>query len=122
MPCACGKCGSERLHKLGEVVSKTLECERALVDAATHRQLLDAFAGLQLLLHISESSSQRRAAVLRGTLGRLCAVQLGVVAGQRRLLGRVRLARDRLFGLRELRRDAVAIRSGSVDVALHSFF
>ena len=25
--CACGKCGSERLHKLGEVVSKTLECE-----------------------------------------------------------------------------------------------
>jgi transposase len=27
MPCACGKCGSERLHKLGEVVSKTLECE-----------------------------------------------------------------------------------------------
>src|SRR5271165_2190743 len=26
-PCACGKCGSERLHKLGEVVSKTLECE-----------------------------------------------------------------------------------------------
>src|SRR6516165_10271906 len=27
MSCACGKCGSERLHKLGEVVSKTLECE-----------------------------------------------------------------------------------------------
>src|SRR6185436_16224304 len=26
-PCACGKCGSERLHKLGEGVSKTLECE-----------------------------------------------------------------------------------------------
>ena len=26
-PSACGKCGSERLHKLGEVVSKTLECE-----------------------------------------------------------------------------------------------
>lgn len=26
-PCACGKCGSERLHKLGEVVAKTLECE-----------------------------------------------------------------------------------------------
>jgi transposase len=26
-PCACGRCGSERLHKLGEVVSKTLECE-----------------------------------------------------------------------------------------------
>jgi transposase len=26
-PCACGKCGSGRLHKLGEVVSKTLECE-----------------------------------------------------------------------------------------------
>ena len=26
-PCACGKCGSLRLHKLGEVVSKTLECE-----------------------------------------------------------------------------------------------
>jgi transposase len=26
-PCACGKCGSVRLHKLGEVVSKTLECE-----------------------------------------------------------------------------------------------
>src|ERR1700723_3668598 len=26
-PCACGKCGSERLHKLGEVISKTLECE-----------------------------------------------------------------------------------------------
>jgi transposase len=27
-PCACDKCGSERLHKLGEVVSKSLECER----------------------------------------------------------------------------------------------
>src|SRR6202046_2500241 len=27
VPCACGKCGSERLRKLGEVVSKTLECE-----------------------------------------------------------------------------------------------
>jgi transposase len=26
-PCACGKCGSVRLHKLREVVSKTLECE-----------------------------------------------------------------------------------------------
>jgi transposase len=26
-PCACGKCGSIRLRKLGEVVSKTLECE-----------------------------------------------------------------------------------------------
>jgi transposase len=26
-PCACVKCGSGRLHKLGEVVSKTLECE-----------------------------------------------------------------------------------------------
>ena len=26
-PCACSKCGSERMHKLGEVVSKTLECE-----------------------------------------------------------------------------------------------
>src|SRR3984885_485557 len=26
-PCACGKCGSQRLHKLGEVVSKALECE-----------------------------------------------------------------------------------------------
>jgi transposase len=26
-PCVCGKCGSQRLHKLGEVVSKTLECE-----------------------------------------------------------------------------------------------
>jgi transposase len=26
-PCTCGKCGSARLHKLGEVVSKTLECE-----------------------------------------------------------------------------------------------
>jgi transposase len=26
-PCACGRCGSERLHKLGEVISKTLECE-----------------------------------------------------------------------------------------------
>jgi transposase len=26
-PCACDKCGSARLHKLGEVVSKTLECE-----------------------------------------------------------------------------------------------
>lgn len=26
-PCVCGKCGSARLHKLGEVVSKTLECE-----------------------------------------------------------------------------------------------
>ena len=24
-PCACGKCGSVRLHKLGEIVSKTLE-------------------------------------------------------------------------------------------------
>src|SRR5215469_15363860 len=27
MPCACGKCGSVRLRKLGEAVSKTLECE-----------------------------------------------------------------------------------------------
>src|SRR5580704_14197627 len=26
-PCACGKCGGIRLRKLGEVVSKTLECE-----------------------------------------------------------------------------------------------
>jgi len=26
-PCACCKCGSARLHKLGEVISKTLECE-----------------------------------------------------------------------------------------------
>src|ERR1700757_605217 len=26
-PCACGKCGSIRLRKLGEVVSKTIECE-----------------------------------------------------------------------------------------------
>src|ERR1700759_5757687 len=26
-PCACGKCGSDRLHKLGDVVSKTLACE-----------------------------------------------------------------------------------------------
>ena len=26
-PCACGKCGGLRLHKLGETVSKTLECE-----------------------------------------------------------------------------------------------
>ena len=26
-PCACGKCGGTRLRKLGEVVSKTLECE-----------------------------------------------------------------------------------------------
>lgn len=26
-PCTCGKCGSKRLHKLGEVISKTLECE-----------------------------------------------------------------------------------------------
>jgi len=26
-PCACGKCGGLRLHKLGEIVSKTLECE-----------------------------------------------------------------------------------------------
>ena len=26
-PVACGKCGCARLHKLGEVVSKTLECE-----------------------------------------------------------------------------------------------
>lgn len=26
-PCACAKCGGARLHKLGEVVSKTLECE-----------------------------------------------------------------------------------------------
>lgn len=26
-PCVCGKCGIERLHKLGEVISKTLECE-----------------------------------------------------------------------------------------------
>jgi len=26
-PCACGKCGGMRLRKLGEVVSKTLECE-----------------------------------------------------------------------------------------------
>src|SRR5580700_8306887 len=26
-PCACGKCGGIRLRKLGEVISKTLECE-----------------------------------------------------------------------------------------------
>jgi transposase len=26
-PCVCGKCGGNRLRKLGEVVSKTLECE-----------------------------------------------------------------------------------------------
>lgn len=26
-PCACGKCGGTRLRKLGEVVSKSLECE-----------------------------------------------------------------------------------------------
>jgi len=26
-PCACGKCGGMRLRKLGDVVSKTLECE-----------------------------------------------------------------------------------------------
>src|SRR4029077_13863413 len=26
-PCTCGKCGSIRLRKLGEVVSRTLECE-----------------------------------------------------------------------------------------------
>jgi transposase len=26
-PCACGKCGGLRLRKLGEVISKTLECE-----------------------------------------------------------------------------------------------
>ena len=26
-PCSCSKCGSSRLHKLGETVSKTLECE-----------------------------------------------------------------------------------------------
>ncbi len=26
-PCACGKCGGVRLRKLGEVVSRTLECE-----------------------------------------------------------------------------------------------
>ena len=26
-PCVCGKCGGDRLRKLGEVVSKTLECE-----------------------------------------------------------------------------------------------
>jgi transposase len=26
-PCVCGKCGSSRLRKLGEIVSKTLECE-----------------------------------------------------------------------------------------------
>ena len=26
-PCSCGKCGGLRLRKLGEVVSKTLECE-----------------------------------------------------------------------------------------------
>ena len=26
-PCACDKCGGLRLHKLGEVASKTLECE-----------------------------------------------------------------------------------------------
>ena len=26
-PCICGKCGGDRLRKLGEVVSKTLECE-----------------------------------------------------------------------------------------------
>src|SRR5277367_119167 len=26
-PCACGKCGGVRLRKLGEVVSRTLECQ-----------------------------------------------------------------------------------------------
>jgi transposase len=26
-PCVCGKCGGARLRKLGEAVSKTLECE-----------------------------------------------------------------------------------------------
>jgi transposase len=26
-PCVCGKCGGDRLRKLGEVVSRTLECE-----------------------------------------------------------------------------------------------
>jgi transposase len=26
-PCACGKCGGPRLRKLGEIVTKTLECE-----------------------------------------------------------------------------------------------
>ena len=26
-PYACGKCGSQRLHNLGEAVSRTLECE-----------------------------------------------------------------------------------------------
>jgi len=26
-PCVCGKCGGDRLRKLGEAVSKTLECE-----------------------------------------------------------------------------------------------
>ena len=26
-PCACGKCGGLRLRKLGEIVSKTLECD-----------------------------------------------------------------------------------------------
>ena len=26
-PCACGKCGGVRLRKLGEVVTRTLECE-----------------------------------------------------------------------------------------------
>ena len=26
-PCACGKCGGLRLRKLGEIISKTLECE-----------------------------------------------------------------------------------------------
>src|SRR6185436_2580415 len=67
-PCACGKCGSERLHKLGEVVSKTLECEprrwkiiehvrekfscrdcEAITEAAPSHPIPRGFAGPSLL-------------------------------------------------------------------------
>jgi hypothetical protein len=68
-----------------------------------------AFESLQLLRHVGESSSEGRATVLRGALGCLCAVQLGIIAGQRCLLGRVRVARYGLFGLRELRRETFAL-------------
>src|SRR3954447_23458362 len=51
-PCACGKCGSVRLHKLGEVVSKTLECRdcEAITEApAPSHPIPRGFAGPSLL-------------------------------------------------------------------------
>jgi hypothetical protein len=79
------------------------------------------FEGLQLPLHISESSSQRSATVLRGAQRDLSAVQLAIIAGQRCFFSSRRVARHSLFGLGELRRETFAV-CGSIDVALHRLF